>query len=111
MRHTESINKKKKESFEVFQQSDFFDVVVGLYTGGPPQYQQRGSAEFRTECFALWCVTLHRDTRLKSTGLNAHLCAERWDNTREMTQNSDESSSQLPSDQFTPGNIIVLGYS
>lgn len=54
MWHTESID---KNIFEVLQQSDVFDVAVGLYTGGLPQRQQRGTAEFMTASYALWRAT------------------------------------------------------
>lgn len=55
MWHTESID---RNIFEVLQQRDFFDVAAGLYTGGLPPCQQRGSAEFMTAAFALWCVNV-----------------------------------------------------
>lgn len=51
MWHTESID---ESTFEVVEQRAVFDVAVGLYTGGLPQCQHPGSAEFMTVRFALW---------------------------------------------------------
>lgn len=56
MWHTESID---KNIFEVLQQSRFFDVAAGLCTGGLPQCQQRGSAEFMTSSCPVVCNSTH----------------------------------------------------